>query len=293
MSDVVRFYRSPQVLPAPAMDGNFDSVFAMFMVLVNGDGTQPGVGWELLHKDDTNRMFALKSPAGFIVRFWANTLYSTSWAWRIQLFKSLPSLDGNGAIPISTERFFEISSRNSTSYSPGGYLITASDNWFYLHLDYNRAGGYTGAIWFAGIPMYIDKFNSINSPVLWFNNRSKESCSDGIHSSSAIQSIFNGLGDFGESVNVIKSKRIVNEPVMTAGDVYADKIYCCTTSGDVMFYLPSIRSCFTFPFNKDNSKPKTNDLINIGGLLSCVVSQFYFNSNIEGRLSNIIFISEC
>ncbi|MGL4468849.1 MAG: hypothetical protein ACRCT3_01450, partial [Aeromonas hydrophila] len=110
MSDVVRFYRSPQVLPEPAMDGNFDSVFAMFMVLVNGDGTQPGVGWELLHKDAANRMFALKSPAGFIVRFWAKVLHNSTWSWKIQAFSALPNINGAGAATLTPERNFEIGS---------------------------------------------------------------------------------------------------------------------------------------------------------------------------------------
>lgn len=292
MSDVVRFYRSPQVLPAPAMDGNFDSVFAMFMVLVNGDGTQPGVGWELLHKDATNRMFALKSPAGFIVRFWANILYKTAWGWRIQAFSSLPNLNGNGGVAVTPERCFEISSENSSSYSPRGFLISASKDWFYLHLDYNGTP-HAGALWFIGVPVYVDKFNLNKKVVTWFNNRAKESVSYGLHENDCIDSIFNCLGDYGTLPNELTAKRITNKPVDTKGDIYADKVFSLDTSGNVLFYMPSIRGCFNIPLKQDGAKCKTNDVLQVGSVSACMVSGFYFESNHAiGRVSRLMFVSE-
>ncbi|MGL6148909.1 MAG: hypothetical protein ACRC1V_10665 [Plesiomonas sp.] len=291
MSDVVRFYRSPQVLPAPAMDGNFDSVFAMFMVLVSGDGTQPGVGWELLHKDATNRMFALKSPAGFIVRFWANILHKTAWGWRIQAFSSLPNLNGNGGVAVTPERCFEIGSENSISYSPSGFLITASKDWFFLHLDYNRTK-YAGATWFIGIPVYIDKFNLNKKVISWFNKKSKESFGFGIHENGGVESIFNSRGDYGVIESEMLSKQITNMPVDTKGDIYTDKIFSADSSGNVIFYLPSIRGCFTIPLKTDGTKCKTNDVLQIGSVLSCVVSGFHFQTDVIGASSRLIFVNE-
>lgn len=294
MSDNIRFYRSPQVLPAPAFDGNFESVFSIFMVLVNGDGIQPGVGWELLHKDTVNRMFALKSPGGFIVRFWANKITYGSWGWRIQAFSSLPNVNGTGSVSLNIERCFEIGSENHISYAPRGFLIVASTDWFYFLPDY-AGTTYNGAVWFLGIPKFIDKFNANKYIVTFFNNKPKESVNYGIHENRIIEGLFDCAGDFGVKQNEITLNSLHRRPMSTKNDVYTNKLYGLNKSGEVVFYMPSIRSALNIPLMNNGGDYVFNSTVSIGLSFACIVTGFHFSYIDDfpaNKLNKMIFLDE-